>query len=1329
MRVSRALERCPDLQVIPYEFSLYKEASERFYHILARHTIRIQAVSMDEAYLDLTGIAQPDHPVQHHQQQQQQQRQRQMAGRGAGQSTTDMNTDTDSTDTKHTGNVATADGGSGDGGDGGNDGNGEHDNHDEEDDNDDDDDGDDVVPSFNDPAPSKPLASEVVAQIRREIEAELHITASAGIAHNILLARMATRRAKPNGQVYVAPGQVEGYLRDEPIGNLPGVGWSTEKRLQQQGITACHQLRRFRLHELQSEFGDKTGQALYNACRGEDTRPLKENEPPKSVSVEITWGVRFAEQHQVHAFVRNLVGEVHKRLLLAERLASRLTLKVKVKQPGAKQPYKLLGHGPCDDRNRTMSFSRPTKAEKLLADAAVKLYEALKIPALDVRGVGVSLHKLSPDLSLPGAREHYKHHQPLHPQQKQLNSSSSSSSSSSAAAAVAGVDRQQRNVFDLLQTTVPRTPSSPSSPSAATPAAPGRKDSEAGKGRAAGGDHEGDGDGELLASTELPSGRESSEQRAVSRQGRASPSITALRAVVKELQAKRVDVLVLLELPVYVQRDVAKEHKVSKRCLETLSAFSREDVRAVMTAVSQACDKAVVLDDDDDDADNSDNDEDGGHGGVDGEDGAADRRGVTRTTTTTTTTTTRTTSDSSVHEIAAKGGDLVSSVPLAGGSTVFEIASAAASASSSQSAKTPSQTDAAAAPNNAGDRESRAGNTSAHDHNATTATTTAAINATSTTGGTGETGIAAADTTNAVMRGATSLHVSRSTTPSPTKGRRRRSHSAIPFTSETVNIDDDDDEVAVRGEDDTEGEGVGQKQQQEVQERQQLQQQRQQQTSRAATTTTTSSSPSPSSSSAQSPSRRAARGNTASTAPGSNSSSNSGDLAFPSPSQWSKDVLAELPPEMVKELQSFSRRQQKQPTTLQQARSSSSVGKRTKKGGRRTPTATGGGGPTSSAPRSPSKRGKRGAPKSPTRRTKKAKRGGDKAAGAGEGDGGRALLTNRRSIFETGILEQLASKRHKSQEDNGASDAADRRVSTSHGHGDEHEEDEEEDVCVMDESTAGARVDGRNPSVTVGTSNGSGGGGGGFDITASQIDPSCLQALPEELQREIRAQYNLSSKGRRSDGGVGNGMHEGRELQGRGTAGMNGSVRDATAAATAATGAKSSSSSSASSPTRSPRRRRGGAGDAAVPAVVPDNVAVSALRFVRAMNGPRALDTSTDGSGSGACVPNVLGCSSIVTVRMMVRDWCETCAQPLPFQREALSTFVVALARRKELEQMKSILQHARRCMAAHQHNTNGGGGGGGGGDTWTGVFNAVLSAANEVMRELFSCHLAIDPL
>ncbi len=68
-----------------------------------------------------------------------------------------------------------------------------------------------------------PTASELVAQIRSEIADELGITASAGIAHSLLLARMCTRKAKPDGQLQLQTDKIEEFLADEPVEDLPGV--------------------------------------------------------------------------------------------------------------------------------------------------------------------------------------------------------------------------------------------------------------------------------------------------------------------------------------------------------------------------------------------------------------------------------------------------------------------------------------------------------------------------------------------------------------------------------------------------------------------------------------------------------------------------------------------------------------------------------------------------------------------------------------------------------------------------------------------------------------------------------------------------------------------------------------------------------------------------------------------------------------------------------------------------------------------------------------------------------------------------------------------------
>lgn len=89
-----------------------------------------------------------------------------------------------------------------------------------------------------------------------------------------LQARMATKKAKPNGEFYLNADQVEEYFNDIPIADLPGVGYSTTLKLKNLHLNTCRDLRQLPLAQLQHEFGKKFGETLSQYCRGVDTKPL-----------------------------------------------------------------------------------------------------------------------------------------------------------------------------------------------------------------------------------------------------------------------------------------------------------------------------------------------------------------------------------------------------------------------------------------------------------------------------------------------------------------------------------------------------------------------------------------------------------------------------------------------------------------------------------------------------------------------------------------------------------------------------------------------------------------------------------------------------------------------------------------------------------------------------------------------------------------------------------------------------------------------------------------------------------------------------------------------
>ena len=127
----------------------------------------------------------------------------------------------------------------------------------------------------------------IASQIRRRIEEETGLTASAGIAPNKLLAKIASDWKKPNGQFEIKPGEVEEFLEHLPVRRLHGVGSKTEERLASVDVLTCGDLQRISKFELADLFGS-WGLELYALCRGIDNRPVRTDRIRKSVSSERT---------------------------------------------------------------------------------------------------------------------------------------------------------------------------------------------------------------------------------------------------------------------------------------------------------------------------------------------------------------------------------------------------------------------------------------------------------------------------------------------------------------------------------------------------------------------------------------------------------------------------------------------------------------------------------------------------------------------------------------------------------------------------------------------------------------------------------------------------------------------------------------------------------------------------------------------------------------------------------------------------------------------------------------------------------------------------------
>lgn len=131
-------------------------------------------------------------------------------------------------------------------------------------------------------------ATLIAQEIRQRIFASQNITASAGIAPNKFLAKVASDWNKPNGQKVITPNEVKAFVKELPVNAISGVGKVTAKRMTELGLKTCGDLEKLGLEGLLQHFGS-FGDRLYNYSQGIDNRPVETDWIRKSLSVEDTF--------------------------------------------------------------------------------------------------------------------------------------------------------------------------------------------------------------------------------------------------------------------------------------------------------------------------------------------------------------------------------------------------------------------------------------------------------------------------------------------------------------------------------------------------------------------------------------------------------------------------------------------------------------------------------------------------------------------------------------------------------------------------------------------------------------------------------------------------------------------------------------------------------------------------------------------------------------------------------------------------------------------------------------------------------------------------------
>lgn len=238
---------------------------------------------------------------------------------------------------------------------------------------------------------------EFATLLRQEIYEKTKCTASAGLASNILLAKMATRKAKPNGQFHLTDTEVQDFIAPQSVHDIPGVGWSMTKKLENMKVCTCGELQRVSLDSLQREFGPKTGQSLYRYCRGQDDRRVQTDHQRKSVSAEVNYGIRFTTDAEAIRFLQELSEEVCQRLKNIHMKGKSVTLKLMVRREDAPtETAKFLGHGICNNLSKSVSLPLATDDAKIVGKEVVTILRQQRAAPEDLRGIGIQIQKLEP---------------------------------------------------------------------------------------------------------------------------------------------------------------------------------------------------------------------------------------------------------------------------------------------------------------------------------------------------------------------------------------------------------------------------------------------------------------------------------------------------------------------------------------------------------------------------------------------------------------------------------------------------------------------------------------------------------------------------------------------------------------------------------------------------------------------------------------------------------------------------------------------------------------------------------------------------------------------
>lgn len=224
-------------------------------------------------------------------------------------------------------------------------------------------------------------AVSIARRIKQRIRDELGLTASAGVAPNKYLAKVASDLEKPDGLVVVDPAAIHPFLDPLPVSRVWGVGAQTQKKLEALGAHTIGQLRALPKEILKLSFGVNS-EHFWRLARGLDTRPVVPDRDAHSISHETTFSVDINNPEALRAWLLDLTDDVARRLRQYQLVGRTVQLK--------------LRYSNFETITRSRTLTEPTHVTEVIARVASELFnDNCRDIQRGIRLVGVAVSQLA----------------------------------------------------------------------------------------------------------------------------------------------------------------------------------------------------------------------------------------------------------------------------------------------------------------------------------------------------------------------------------------------------------------------------------------------------------------------------------------------------------------------------------------------------------------------------------------------------------------------------------------------------------------------------------------------------------------------------------------------------------------------------------------------------------------------------------------------------------------------------------------------------------------------------------------------------------------------